>query len=486
MKTTRTLLAVAAICLLAMTSCKPEPVPVNVSWTPASSVANPVSFTLGQAQTISFTAENIDYVSVTSKPDGWDVKATVDKVDITAPNGLTAGFAMTGDVLLEAVNRSEEKTVQQKISVAIDQASIKGKIEMKTDVKYATVFNVGETKEFEFATSFTQDVTATAASGWTATVDQAAKKVSVTAPASFDGKVAVTGNVALSAKSITGADAEGATFQVALPAYKVAAADVTDAAEVYGVYDADGAALGLVARQDGKVNLFVVVDKKYSDPIALESDVVFANNGAVIAEYEGEPMAASVSPYTVKDADENVYQTALFRGSLWMATNFKCTKAPDGTELTGFNYPNADESNAAEYGLLYDKTLAFNGAEIGEGFFQGICPAGWHLPSPAEFSDINFPDELTDATPDNALFKNLTAKPAGFILVNPWMGAMALMFGQFSSIQVADPSYIASMAAVPVIPGMEDIDIPKSIEFQLYPANFVSVRCVKDTMPFTE
>lgn len=492
MKAFRTIMAAVCACLFCLTSCQePDPEPINVSWAPASALSGPVSFTLGQSQSISMTAENIDYVELSSKPDGWDVKATVNKVDITAPDGLTPGFAMTGDIELLAVNRSENKEVQQKISVTIDQASIKGKIEMKTDVKYATVFNVGETKEFEFATSFVNDVTASAAAGWTATVDMAAKKVAVTAPSSFAGKVAVTGDVVLSAKSITGADAEGATFQVALPAYKVAAADILDDADIYGVYDDEGKALGLVARQGKEVNLYVVTEKDgakaYSEAIALTGDVVFANNGSQISEFEGEPMAASVSPYTVKDADENVYQTTWARGAIWMASNFKCTKAPDGTELTGFKAPNNVDSNIAEYGLLYDKTIAFNGAEPAEGHFQGICPAGWHIPAPAEFSDINFPEELADDNPDEILFKTLTSKPAGFFMTIPMMGIeRPLMFGQFSNVQTSDPSYVAAMAAVPVIPGMEDLDVPKSIEFQMYPAYFVSLRCVKDVMPFTE
>jgi uncharacterized protein (TIGR02145 family) len=98
---------------------------------------------------------------------------------------------------------------------------------------------------------------------------------------------------------------------------------------------------------------------------------------------------------TVTDADGNVYQTVKIGNQEWMAENLRVTKYNDGTPIpldtSSSGWWNAttpkycyynNTTNAAsikKYGALY------NGYVVGPANPKKIAPAGWHVPTNAEW-----------------------------------------------------------------------------------------------------
>ncbi len=100
---------------------------------------------------------------------------------------------------------------------------------------------------------------------------------------------------------------------------------------------------------------------------------------------------------TVTDVDGNTYKTILFNDTWWMAENLKTFHYNDGTEIEyqateddeydsdywclapRWGYPNFDEENYEEYGLLYSWTAAAD---------EDLCPDGWSLPDTADWFNL--------------------------------------------------------------------------------------------------
>lgn len=91
---------------------------------------------------------------------------------------------------------------------------------------------------------------------------------------------------------------------------------------------------------------------------------------------------------TIKDADGNIYHYAKIGNQYWTVENLKTTKLNDGTPIMPFYwgststpaycyYWDNDSTNKMTYGALYN----FYAVETGK-----LCPAGWHVPSDAEWS----------------------------------------------------------------------------------------------------
>ena len=102
-----------------------------------------------------------------------------------------------------------------------------------------------------------------------------------------------------------------------------------------------------------------------------------------------------LSAPTVTDWDGNIYSTEQIGSQCWMKENLR-TKHTSQGELVCFLYPNQDNnlvdtSLAAPYGLLYTWAVVMNG-ELGSSSVpsgvQGICPEGWHVPSDAEWMQL--------------------------------------------------------------------------------------------------
>ena len=109
----------------------------------------------------------------------------------------------------------------------------------------------------------------------------------------------------------------------------------------------------------------------------------------------------------IKDVDGNTYKTVYIGTQQWMAENLKVSKYNDGTSIPNVKdslewsklktgawcYYNNDETNNSKYGKLYNwyavsKTTNDN---------KNVCPAGWHVPTDAEWT------VLTDFLGGNSL-----------------------------------------------------------------------------------
>ncbi len=136
--------------------------------------------------------------------------------------------------------------------------------------------------------------------------------------------------------------------------------------------------------------------------------VAYATNSMGTAYGGEESFATSTSSgETVTDIDLNVYQTVQIGDQIWMAENLKTTRYADGSDIplvegsvewdaltaTGKAYCWYDNSttNRDIYGGLYTWSAAMNGAassEANPSGVQGVCPDGWHLPSDAEWKEL--------------------------------------------------------------------------------------------------
>lgn len=107
----------------------------------------------------------------------------------------------------------------------------------------------------------------------------------------------------------------------------------------------------------------------------------------------GEETNSNSCPETpiVKDVDGNVYHTVQIGNQCWMNENLRTTHYSNGDTILLGNarkYPNNNQSNIAEYGYLYQwyATMHLDNSYQGQTLdTQGICPAGWHVPSYAEW-----------------------------------------------------------------------------------------------------
>src|SRR3954470_10825028 len=105
------------------------------------------------------------------------------------------------------------------------------------------------------------------------------------------------------------------------------------------------------------------------------------------------------SANNVVDIDGNIYRTVTIGTQVWMRENLKTTRFSDGThinevedsvawsniykkgiQLPAWCYYEKQASNNELYGKLY------NWYAVNES--KHICPAGWHIPSDAEWTKL--------------------------------------------------------------------------------------------------
>ena len=103
----------------------------------------------------------------------------------------------------------------------------------------------------------------------------------------------------------------------------------------------------------------------------------------------------------VTDIDGNVYKTVKLGNQVWMAENLRTTRYADGTpiplgteasyDVAYRYYPDDNSANVSDYGYLYNWAAVMNGSassEANPSGVQGICPDGWHVPSDAEWTEL--------------------------------------------------------------------------------------------------
>ena len=211
---------------------------------------------------------------------------------------------------------------------------------------------------------------------------------------------------------------------------------------------------------------------------------------------------------TVTDIDGNVYQTVTIGAQVWMAENLKVTHYRNGDSIpivtdsatwvgltTGaYCEYNNDVDNAATYGRLYNWYAAVDG--------RNIAPIGWHVPTDAEWKQLEITLGMSQAQADATGWRGtteggklkeagtthwlspntgatnesgFTALPGGYRSHNGPYNSMSYNAGYWSSTELY--SY----------PLLRGLDYGGSyIGRDPYPkVGGFSVRCVKDTPPST-
>jgi uncharacterized protein (TIGR02145 family) len=115
-----------------------------------------------------------------------------------------------------------------------------------------------------------------------------------------------------------------------------------------------------------------------------------AANVTLTANFEEEILSWVPCPGspTVTDIDGNVYNTVLIGSQCWTKENLKVTRDASGNAINRICYETAENCN--HYGGLYSWPAAMNilKGTNGKSHIQGICPTGWHLPSEAEWQQL--------------------------------------------------------------------------------------------------
>lgn len=147
---------------------------------------------------------------------------------------------------------------------------------------------------------------------------------------------------------------------------------------------------------------------------AQDETMYLMKEGLVIANYKLAEIDSVIfympAMPDVTDYNGNVYKTVQIGMQVWMAENLRTTHYTDGTlielvsgdsnwaGLTAYQkaycwYNDDSTSYAQIYGALYTWSAAMNG-EPGSNDtpsgVQGICPTGWHLPSDAEWQNMEY------------------------------------------------------------------------------------------------
>jgi uncharacterized protein (TIGR02145 family) len=147
---------------------------------------------------------------------------------------------------------------------------------------------------------------------------------------------------------------------------------------------------------------------------AQSTEMYIMKSGNVIGTYDiadvdsiifYEPVFVAGQPFTDL-RDLNVYQTVQIGDQIWMAENLKYLPEVFSSSYSSENIPyyyvygyGGTDVSAAKatanyntYGVLYNWTAAMNsGTSYADGNpsgIQGVCPAGWHLPSNAEWTEL--------------------------------------------------------------------------------------------------
>lgn len=127
---------------------------------------------------------------------------------------------------------------------------------------------------------------------------------------------------------------------------------------------------------------------------AYGSEMTFTTNSA----YDGG-QPCSDTP-TVTDIDGNTYNTVQIGIQCWMKENLRTTHYSDGTSIplsntisydVAYRYCPYNSSYASTYGHLYNWPAVMHNASSSNSNpsgVQGVCPAGWHVPSDAEWTQL--------------------------------------------------------------------------------------------------
>ena len=101
----------------------------------------------------------------------------------------------------------------------------------------------------------------------------------------------------------------------------------------------------------------------------------------------GNDGSACPAAETVSDIDGNTYNTVQIGNQCWMKENLRTTRYADGMAATYYN----NGVDSAEYGYMYTWDNVMHGepsSSSNPSGVRGICPTGWHVPSDAEWTEL--------------------------------------------------------------------------------------------------
>jgi uncharacterized protein (TIGR02145 family) len=166
--------------------------------------------------------------------------------------------------------------------------------------------------------------------------------------------------------------------------YSKIAGTSTDAVKLTGDQIIDGNKIFI-----GTINSTLHNNTNVADPVNAQDAATKAYVDALF-----ETVKQLQADLGTKDIDGNTYKAIKIGSQVWMAENLKTTKFNDGTEIplvtnnTEWSnlttpaycwYNNDETTNKNLYGALYDRQAVSTGK---------LCPAGWHVPSDAEWHQL--------------------------------------------------------------------------------------------------
>jgi uncharacterized protein (TIGR02145 family) len=143
----------------------------------------------------------------------------------------------------------------------------------------------------------------------------------------------------------------------------------------------------------------------YSEEDVVHYTVFSGENTTVIADEPKTSKTIVVEFYQCKDPDDRNYKIVKIGFQWWMAENLGyLPEVSPASSRSGrdrhyyvFGY-NGNDTNTAKttdnyrtYGVLYNWPAAMDGSESSDANpsgIRGVCPAGWHLPSDAEWTQL--------------------------------------------------------------------------------------------------
>ena len=198
-------------------------------------------------------------------------------------------------------------------------------------------------------------------------------------------------------------------------------------------------------------------------------------------------------PATVEDGEHNLYDVVEVVGYCWTKQNLKPTLYPDGTtEIEGamvyhnLSHPD-EEAMVGIYGRLYTWAAATHANADGtvtpdaDGYVQGICPNGWHIPTAEEKAALDAENADDLRTVEFWITTNTHTNSTGFT---------ALPAGKYNGSLLSFEGLGTQTDWWSVVNG-DGTATPAAIELQYYcdsPMNgnpaasdALSVRCVKNS-----
>lgn len=168
---------------------------------------------------------------------------------------------------------------------------------------------------------------------------------------------------------------------------------------------------------------------------------------------------ASLCPFTVMDADSNVYATVVLDKYCWTQSNLK-TKHYIGASHAevpkALVYSPGEDVNENIYGRLYtwfsavnipeDSTLIPPPLDI-DGFVTGICPEGWHIPASPEITALESHSSYELRSPDLWLL-GAGANTTGFTLLPA--GYFKASVNRFEDLRLATWLWKATSTSSPI------------------------------------